>query len=401
MGAKPTERLYEEDPALFAMEATLVSRALRGTGEEVVLDRTVFFAPSGGQAQDTGTLAGVPVVAVERRGDEIVHVTSAPLPSDLYPGGRVVGAIDVARRLDHMRQHHGQHLLSAAFLTTARVETTSVHFGAESSTLDLARPVPEERIAEAADLANRIVLEDRPVRVHRVGRGELERFALRKEPGVEAEILRIVEVEGFDATPCSGTHPLRTGQVGPIVVVGTSEKVRGGARLTFLCGERALRDHRAKDATVTSLARDLSVAATQVSEAVSKLRVHEKALRARVRAAEGALASLEARDLAARDHDPLVYEVGPDRNEDYVSALAAELVALGRRAILGFRSEGRGSVVVSLPKGAAGDATSALRVALALLEGKGGGSGSFARGTGPRGERLPEALAAAAKALSV
>jgi alanyl-tRNA synthetase len=400
----PTQRLYEDDPFLGEIEARIVSRAPRGAGEEVVLDRTVFFATSGGQPHDTGLLAGVPVIDVTIRGDEIVHVTGRPLPAELAAGAIVRGAIDMARRLDAMRQHHGQHLLSAAFFRTAKLETTAVHFGAERSTLDLARAASEPQIAAAAALANQIVLEDAPVTVHRVARADLGKFALRREPGVEAELLRIVEVEGFDATPCSGTHPRRTGQVGAIAVIGSPEKVKGGIRLTFVCGERALRDHHEKDAAVTSLARELSTSPDQLAAAIAKLRAGEKQARARAKSAEEALAKLEAKALAEKHSVIVVEDLGFDRSDESIGFLAAQLVALGRAAVLG--SVQRESeiwlavLVIAVPPGSGLDAAAALRAALPAIHGRGGGNTNFARGAGSLATGLAASLAAAKAALA-
>jgi alanyl-tRNA synthetase len=388
-----TRRLYEADAFLFELDATVVRREAAAGGEEVVLDRTVFFAPSGGQAHDTGEIEGVRVVGVVRRGGEIIHQLAAPLPAGAAPGARVRGRIDVARRLDHMRQHHGQHLLSAAFVETAGAETASVHFGAETSTLDLTKLVNEDQIRAAAARANAVVLEDREVRVHEVSRDELARYRLRREPGVEADTLRLVEVEGFDTTPCSGTHPRRTGQVGPIAVVGSLEKVKTGLRLTFVCGERALRDHAEKDRILTRLARDLSATPSQVGALVEKVRASEKELRTRLRAAETAQAAHEAQALdAASAPGPVARVLAPGSSEELAGALAAALVERGRSVVLGLDMGDRAALVVAVPKGARVGAGAALQEALPLLEGKGGGSPVFAKGAGPRREALVGAV---------
>ena len=395
-----TLRLYEDDPFLFEVEAALVSRRALAPGrEEIVLERTVFFATSGGQPHDTGEIEGVPVVEVSASGEDVIHVLAGALPESIRPGDRVRGRVDRARRLDHLRQHHGQHLLSAALARTAGLETVSVHFGAESSTLDLASVAADDALARAVDEANRVVLEDREVRVHRVARGDLARFALRREPGVEVDVLRIVEVDGFDATPCSGTHPRRTGQVGPIAVVG-SERAKGRTRLSFVCGERALADARSKDAAVRELARVFSIGPAELVPAVERLRAREKDVSRRLRAAEEALAEHEARALVEACAGRIVSaRFGADRSEESIAFLAGRIAALGRAAVLGGAPGGRAFVAVACPPGG-GDAAAALRAALPSIEGKGGGSAVFARGAGARADGLPGAVDSAVAALA-
>ena len=158
-----------------------------------MLDRTAFYPESGGQPFDTGTLASARVLDVQDDDAGVIHhVVDAPLA----PGAVVHGRIDWPRRLDHMQQHTGQHILSAAFDHRFGVRTTSFHLGAESSTIDLAREVTPAEIAEAEREANRIVWEARPVTVRFVTEEEAARLPLRKEP-VKTGLLRLVDVDGL------------------------------------------------------------------------------------------------------------------------------------------------------------------------------------------------------------
>lgn len=397
---EPVERLYESDPMLFEVEATVRERAPWGDGEEVVLDRTVFFATSGGQPHDMGTLEGVRVVDVVRREDVVVHRLAGRLPPHVTAGTKVRGVVDAPRRLDAMRQHHGQHLLSAAFVEVAGTETASVHFGEQSSTITLTDSVDDAAVAAAVDRANAVVMEDRPVHVHRVAREDLGRFRLRREPGIDADVLRVVEVEGFDATPCSGTHPRSTGQVGAILVVGEIEKVKQGFRLTFLCGERALRDARRKDGVLSRLARTFSTKEARVEAAVEKLRSSEKDLRARLRRAEMAWAEAEAKWIHGGADPGVVARVLTGQvSEEFASELARALAGRGRKTALGFVVGERAHVVVAIPQGTATNAADVLRAALPSIEGRGGGGPIFAQGSGHRCNGLDECLARTRAAL--
>ena len=157
-----TERLYYTDSALADFEASVVESRVVDDRSHVVLDRTAFYPTSGGQPFDTGRLGAATVVEVIDRDDgEIVHVLDAPID----PSGRVRGVIDWPRRFDHMQQHTGQHILSAAFEREVSARTTSFHLGADAATIDLDRELTPPQMTAAERLANTVVWEDRPVTV--------------------------------------------------------------------------------------------------------------------------------------------------------------------------------------------------------------------------------------------
>src|SRR6476619_2112535 len=134
-----TERLYYTDPYLRRFDATVQRVETRDRHTAVFLDKTAFYPTSGGQPFDVGVLGGAPVVDVFAQDDgAVVHVlgaTHSTTPA-LSLGARIVGEIDWPRRFDHMQQHTGQHVLSAAFDRCFGVRTMSFHMGAEVSTID-------------------------------------------------------------------------------------------------------------------------------------------------------------------------------------------------------------------------------------------------------------------------
>src|SRR6266545_2938187 len=233
-----TERLYYSDSYIREFDANVVEQTAHEGKTAVVLDRTAFYPTSGGQPFDLGTLSGAKVLDVVDTDDgRILHVV------DRAPdGARVNGQIDWVRRFDHMQQHTGQHVLSAAFDRLLNARTESFHLGVEYSTIDLARELPAAEIARAEEEANRVVWEDRPVAIRFAGPDEIAKLPLRKEPKREG-ILRLIDVQDFDLSACGGTHVARTGAIGLIAVAAT-ERLRGGSRVTFLCGGRALAGYR-------------------------------------------------------------------------------------------------------------------------------------------------------------
>ena len=156
-----TERLYYTDPYLREFDATLVDTVSHEGSTALVLDRTAFYPTSGGQPADAGAFHDVRVLDVIDADDgRILHVVDrAPSTTALH------GTIDWTRRFDHMQQHTGQHVLSAAFDRLFGVRTESFHLGAQSSTIDLAREMSTAEISRAEDESNRVVWDDRPVTI--------------------------------------------------------------------------------------------------------------------------------------------------------------------------------------------------------------------------------------------
>jgi len=208
----------------------------------------------------------------------------------------VQGVIDWERRFDHMQQHTGQHVLSAAFEKLYRVRTVSFHLGSTSSTIDLARAVTTGEIEAAEADANRIVWEDRPVTIRYADSREAASLPLRKEPAREGT-LRLIDVQEYDLSACGGTHVARTGAIG-LIAVASSERFKGGQRLEFVCGGRALRRfHALRDSAAASV-RLLSVLPAEIPSAIERLQSEAREHKRELSAAQAELARFRADELA-------------------------------------------------------------------------------------------------------
>jgi alanyl-tRNA synthetase len=388
-----TERLYHHDPYLLDFEATVTGRRQHGGRLAVTLDRTAFYPESGGQPFDTGTLSGVPVLAVIEEGHEVLHVLASALEES-----RVEGRVDGERRRDHRQQHHGQHLLSRAFVDLFSARTVSFHLGAEASSIDLDREVAEEHLRAAEARTNEVVWEARPVEVKVVSRAEAR--ALGVEPPPEAgEAIRLVEARGFDLQPCGGTHPRSTAEVGVVLVLGR-ERYKGGSRVRFVCGHRALAAFHERTAVLDRLGALLCAPLPGLPEAAQRAlaALAESARQCRQlreRALEG-----EARRLLATATLPAVvvtvYDGWPPED---LKTLATQLVALSPCvALLGSRGD-KAHLVFAQSPGLPHDIPALLKAAVETVGGRGGGRGDLAQGGGERPALLDEALARAAAAV--
>jgi alanyl-tRNA synthetase len=289
-----TIRIYYDDPNLVTFDATVTRVEPRETVSAVWLDRTAFYPTSGGQPFDTGSLGGRPVVDVQD--DEaggVVHLTAGPPPE---AGQAIRGDVDWPRRLDHMQQHTGQHVLSAVIERAFKARTVSFHLGTGSSTIDIDREISASDIAEAERAANEVIWRNLPVTVRYVTEDEARALPLRKEP-VRTGTLRLIDIEGVDLSACGGTHVARTGTIGQIAV-GSWERFKGGQRLEFLCGRRALvRSRQLRDISAAAI-RLLSVLPDELPAAIDRVQGELKDQKRLLAAAQLELAKYEAAAMA-------------------------------------------------------------------------------------------------------
>lgn len=402
-----TERLYYADSFLTDFEASVteaqeLSREQGQSLWRLALDRSAFYPTSGGQPHDTGQLIATSrggaelaaeIVGVEEDDDgQVWHHTAKPL----QPGTAVRGRVNAARRLDHIQQHSGQHLLSAAFIQICGAETVSFHLGERVSTIDLATSdVPETTIREAEGLANRIIAEDRPVTVSVATRKQAEDWLaageLRKLPPREGA-LRIIEIADFDRNACGGTHVCATGQIGGLHVRGT-EKVRQGVRVEFVCGLRAAQTAREDFDALSDASRRLAVGREEVPEAIARMQQQAKAAAKRNESLITELIEHRAAELARE----LASHAGVRVVRRHLAATEFETVAAAKLfanrlaaaspetvALLTWRDPTKGTstaVIFARSADLKVDCGTMLREALTARGGRGGGSGDMAQGT--------------------
>jgi alanyl-tRNA synthetase len=316
---------------------------------------------------------------VETDDGRILHVVDrAPDESS------VKGQIDWIRRFDHMQQHTGQHVLSAAFDRTFGVRTESFHLGAEYSTIDLAREVTSAEISRAEEEANRVVWEDRPVTIRFAAPDEVASLQLRKESKREGT-LRLIDVTDFDLSACGGTHVARTGAIG-IIVISAVERFRGGSRVTFLCGGRALRGYRLLRDAVAGSVRVLSVLPADLPAAIERMQADGKDLRRQVKDYQARVASQEADALADAAETLGSAKVvaaplsGWDANG--LKLIAARITERPGHVAVLVSDPPPAAIVVARAAGLSQDAGALLRAIVARHGGKGGGRPELAQGGG-------------------
>lgn len=364
-----SERRYYDDAYTTRFESAVAAAGEWCGRPAVELERTWFYPESGGQLPDRGSLAGLPVVDVQAGEDgRVWHVVEA----ERLPAGPVAGEVDWARRFDHMQQHTGQHVLSAAFERVADVPTLSSTLGAERSVIELGAAGMDWRfVGRVEEAANRVLWEDREVRLHWTDAEGVKRFALRKPPAVEGRI-RVVEVPDWDLSACGGTHTRRTGEVGAIKVVGW-EKVRGNVRVAFLCGARALLDHAWRTEALLEAAKRRTLKDRDLIAHLERALEERDVLARQLRELNGRLL---AADAAAKVGQPPVgvAEWAAERDREGVRAFALACLDAGAPWAVSAAAGPDPVVIVVRAKGPGPDLKALLPELLAAARGKGGGS---------------------------
>ena len=379
-----TERLYYTDPYLTEFTAHVIGAVQRDGRHGIILDRTALYPTSGGQPFDTGALGDARVTEVIDQDDgTILHIVDREVAH-----GEVTGRVDWPRRFEHMQQHTGQHVLSAAFERVGGARTVSFHLGAEAATIDLARELTAGEIREAEDVANRVVWEDRPVTIRFADADAAAALPLRKESS-RSGTLRIIEVEGFDVSACGGTHVSRTGAIGIIAVSGW-ERFRGGSRIEFRCGSRALRAYRLLRDAVAAAMKLTSTGLEELPQGIERLQTENKDLRRRAKDMAGRLALFDAEAMAARASDlngiRIVVEAIPDVDMNGLKTIAQSITARAGHAAVVFTTTSPISLVIARSADVPIDASAVLKRLTGKFGGKGGGRPELAQGGGLTGE---------------
>lgn len=372
-------RLYYDNSYLFAFRSRVIEAREDAQGIWVRLEDSAFYPEVGGQPADAGTLSGVAVLDVqEDAAGDVWHRVAAPLTGD------VEGLVDAARRIDHMQQHAAQHIASRAVLQVIGRETISFHTGQDVSTFDVAgRAAPDAAaLRQAEELANRIVMEDRPVTARFVDEAELARLGLRAAAKVRPPY-RVVQIADFDDNPCGGTHPRRTGEVGPIkLYLGAPE--HDGFRIRFYAGHRAVRDHADRADELRRAAQLLGVSAEDVAASLSARLAEHQQLRRDAEHSRRALLDREADDLAQKAEGRMLARAFPGRGAGDLRELCARLSQRGvPLSLLAGSADAGGALVLSRPAGEGMHLGHFVQSLCLALGGKGGGAETQAQAVLP------------------
>ena len=382
--------MYYQDAMQSKFTANVINTGIEHDRSYIVLDNTAFYPTGGGQPHDTGWIEGCEIVDVEKVGEEIRHYSTADVSNI---SGEITGKLNWIRRFDHMQQHTGQHILTAAFVELFDIPTTSFHLGTELVTIDLnIGDITEQQLAAAESRANDIILENRPIETKWVTKDELAQYNLRKDVKVDEDI-RLVIIPDYDYNGCGGTHPTSTGQVGLLKILAT-EKMKQQIRIHFVCGNRVLKQLAMRKNVLTDVARQLSAPEENAADALRKFVQAAKVTEKSLTEAQDALLVFEAKELAK---SPVAAAHFENRTIQQLQKLARFITQENPTVVAILVADNEDKLQFVAARGS--DQTKSMKdlsaVALPLINGKGGGNDALVQGGGEKlitAEQLVESL---------
>ena len=233
-----TETLfYKDDPMEF--EATVI----KVFDDQVVLDKTSFYARGGGQEPDHGSIAGFEVVDVDKHADIIVHKLKGGTPNE---GDTVQCKVDATRRSNITKNHTSTHIIntSARSVLGSWVWQHSAFKDDDHARLDITHhsSLNDEQVKQIEDAANKMIKDNYPVKIEYFDRGTAEQqygFRIYQGGVVPVKSVRIVSIEDKDIEACGGTHVKKTGDIELIKITKTKRIQDGVVRLEFVSGPNA------------------------------------------------------------------------------------------------------------------------------------------------------------------
>ena len=366
-----TEKLYYTDPFLKTFIATVLDCQPGKNGFVVTLDRTAFYPEGGGQPADQGTLDGAAVTDVHEKNGVVLHNVDRAVEI----GKTVTGAIDWARRFDHMQQHSGEHICSGLICGRCHCDNVGFHMGTDMVTIDFNADIPWEELLEIEAQANQYIYEDHPIDIQFHRGAELDAIDYRSKKPLEGDV-RIVAFPGADCCACCGTHVLRSGQVGLVKFLSV-QKFREGVRIELLCGKRALNYLARTWEQAKTIGQRLSVKPVDAAAAVERLEHELSAAKLRCSQLEEFVFAAIAQEQAGKGNVLLFQSpMKPDsvrKLADAVSKACGGLAAV-------FAGEGT-HYAYALGRADGQDISAQVKAMNAALHGRGGGRNGFAQGS--------------------
>ncbi|WP_091015926.1 MULTISPECIES: alanyl-tRNA editing protein [Paenibacillus] len=368
-----TQKIYYDSAYTREWHTTITGKVDKEDGVYVTLAETAFYPHGGGQPCDLGQIGGIAVLDVNIEDGEVWHkLERTPEQTEVHC------EIDWERRFDHMQQHTGQHLLSAITLKLTEAMTLSFHLGTEYDTIDVAAPeLGANQLTAIEQEVNRQIYRNARINTSWVTAEEAAQLPLVKQPTVTEDI-RIVEIEGVEYNACGGTHVSATGEIGIIKLLKT-EKVKGGTRIYFKCGTRALNEFTSTQNVLNSIMVKLKTSKDELLERIEKMELEQKQLQTELNAVKTTNDAYYAEELLAAREGLVIAQVFEDKSLKDMQSLATKLTADHEGLVL-FASISEAKVVLAQngqpPEWACGPF---FKGNLGAYNGKGGGSEKMAQ----------------------
>jgi alanyl-tRNA synthetase len=399
---------------LFDGAKSVASLPAGADGAAVALDRTPFYAESGGQIGDIGTLEGegfvFEVADTQKSASGVYLHRGKVVKGTLARGAKIAARVDTHRRRRILPHHTGTHLLQAALRKVLgdHVHQQGSFVGPDNLRFDFSHTeaMSREEIDRVERLVNDWILEDFPVCIEHTSLEEARAKGAMALFGEKyGEVVRMVQIQPVSMELCGGTHVARTGEIGSMFVTSEESIQAGVRRITAVAGERAYEEAKKRESVLHDLSVLLKCPPAQIGERIERLQAQIKEKDKVIKALQEQGGSASAEDLLANTRTVrlgdlevglLVAEVNA-LNADSLEALADRLKAkLGTGILmLGARIEDKAMFVCSVSKDLTGlvKAGDLVKKVAAVAGGGGGGRPDWAKAGGKNPEKIPDALA--------
>ncbi|MCZ3365025.1 alanine--tRNA ligase [Methanobacterium veterum] len=402
-----TDLLFYQKPFDTQFEAHVL-----GTYENnVVLDQTVFYPEGGGQPSDIGYLEirgeKIKVLHAEKVNSTVLHRVAEEDIEKVHPykGQIISGQIDISRRMALTRNHTATHLIVAAArkILGDHIWQAGAQKGVKKSRIDLThyKRIEPEELQEIELLANKFVMENRPVLTNWMARAEAEKkygFILYQGGIVPGMDIRTVVVDGIDVQACAGTHCNQTGDIGLIKITKTERIQDGVERIEFSAGEAAIEAAQRNDNILKESSDVFKVTPEQLPKTCDRFFNEWKSFKNEIDKLKGEIASLKTEGILNKtekigDLTVLSEIIDSDMNE--LIKMATDLTEKQGKVDVVLLGSSEGKIVGAISKKALENGikiNGIIKDAAAILGGGGGGRPNLAQGAGPQAEKMQEAL---------
>lgn len=305
-----TIKLFYDNAYDTTFTATVVScTKTEKNGEtlfETILDKTLFFPEEGGQTPDKGVIEfndlKFDVVDVQIKDDIIYHYTKEPVSE----GAKVCGTIDFQHRFYNMQQHSGEHIFSGLVHSKFGYDNVGFHLSDQTVTMDYNGVLTEKDIYELEYQVNKAITDNVEISTKIYSKEEIKDLVYRSKLDLQKDI-RIVTIPGYDVCACCAPHVKRTGEIG-IFKIMSFQNHRGGVRINYLCGFRALDAFNEKSGIISALIGLFTTSADQLISSVEKLKDENKDLKLSLSKAKQSLLINKLKEIPCEQQNILLFE---------------------------------------------------------------------------------------------
>lgn len=297
-----TIKLYDQNAYATEFEAKVLACEESQDGYRVILDQTLFFPEEGGQTPDKGTINGNDVLDVQIKDDVITHFVAQPLEA----GSAVKGCIDWQHRFFNMQQHSGEHLFSGLAHRKYGLKNVGFHLSNQIVTMDFDQALSDEQLKEMEWEINQAIVANVEIKTGYPSKEELAALEYRSKIEIDGAV-RIVEIPGYDVCACCAPHVHRTGEIG-MFKIQSVQNYKGGMRISFLCGFRALEEYRRKSEIISELSGILTTNQENLADHVSKLKTQVQSLKTQLSNAKQDLMESKLAEIPTEQKDVILFE---------------------------------------------------------------------------------------------